>query len=195
MEFQMKNRRIFRIVSLWLGLFMAMVLSADGFAYTAWESNSTYTPTPDKAKIRIRFKVRSIPVIRITQMNCIYRETEDRPAVWTKDKYKQPHCASLRNQREKASDNQKMPAGTKLTKVPANSYFKIRMEISPQMNNRVGEAFGVQIIDAKTKKTMFLQGGWKPGDINLSKAIKLAPGRYYWRCPVNPTPWYGLIAE
>lgn len=88
-----------------------------------------------------------------------------------------------------------MPSGTKVTRVPANQYFKIEMEVSDQMNNRVGEEFGIQIIDAETKQTKYLQGGWKPGDKKLTRSIRLPRGRYFWRCPLNPTPWYGLIAE
>ncbi len=164
-------------------------------AYSPWEDNANYNPELKKAKI-LRFSgIEEVDVYPITQKNCIYEQLEEQADVRTSESYRQPHCASLRNQRIKASDNNEMPAGTRVTKVPADQYFKIEMHISPQMSNRVGEAFGVQIIDAETHETMFLQGGWKAGDKRLSKAIKLKPGRYYWRCPVNPTPWYGLIAE
>ena len=169
--------------------------SMDLYGYTPWEDNSSYGSELGKAKIRIRFQIREVDVYPITQNNCIFRQMEDRPNARTSPNYRQPHCASLRNQRVEASERHDMPAGTKITRVPANAYFKIEMEVGQQMSNRIGEEFGLQIIDAETKKTAFLQGGWKPGDKKQTKAIKLKPGRYYWRCPVNPTPWYGLIAE
>lgn len=166
-----------------------------GYAYTPWEDNSLYSSELGKAKVRVRFQIQEVDVYPITQMNCIFSQMEDDPDARTSSNYRQPHCASLRNQRVQAASRQDMPSGTKITRVPANQYFKIQMEVSSQMSNRVGEKFGIQIIDAETKKTKFLQGGWKAGDRSLTKAIKLKPGRYYWRCPVNPTPWYGLIAE
>lgn len=174
---------------------IAVLISPDIHAYSAWTDNSTYEAELGKAKIRVYFNVRTIDVYPITQNNCIFYQLEENPEPRTSSNYRQPHCASLRNQRVEASGNQEMPKGTKITRVPANTYFKIDMEVSSQMSNRVGEEFGIQIIDAETKTTEFLEGGWKPGDRRLSKAIKLEPGRYFWRCPVNPTPWYGLIAE
>lgn len=191
----MKDINLTRVIT---GLLVSMLLlfsSQNLIAYTPWDDNSAYEPTLKKAKI-LRFSgIETIDVYPITQKNCVYEQLEEEPESRTSSNYKQPHCTSLRNQRIKASENNEMPAGTKILKVPADQYFKIEMHISPQMENRVGEKFGVQIIDAVTHDTMFLQGGWKPGDKRVSKAIKLKAGRYYWRCPVNPTPWYGLIAE
>ncbi len=182
------------IISLMSGILLLLSVSSL-YGDTTWESYSVYEPVLTKAKILRLTGIETVDVVPITQKNCIYEQLEEEPANRTSDTYRQPHCASLRNQRIKASSNNDMPSGVKLTKVPANRYFKVEMTISSQMNNRVGEAFGIQIIDADTHKTMFLQGGWKAGDKKVSKAIKLKPGRYYWRCPVNPTPWYGLIAE
>ena len=178
-----------------VGLAVIILLPAVAFGYTPWQDNINYNEELDEAKIRVRLKVRTIKVYPITQKNCIFEEMEENPETRTSTDYRQPHCASLRNQRVAASDGNDMPEKTKLTRLPANEYFKINMVVSDQMSNRVGEEFGIQIINADTKETQYLQGGWKPGDQKLSRAIKLKPGRYYWRCPVNPTPWYGLIAE
>jgi hypothetical protein len=191
----MKKRSIGSVGTGILGSILILFSFQSLWAYSPWTDNSQYEPALKKAKI-LRFSgIEEVDVYPIIQKNCIYEQLEDEPGNRTSDVYRQPHCASLRNQRIKASENNEMPSGTKLTRVPANQYFKVEMEISPQMSNRVGEAFGIQIIDAITHETMFLQGGWKAGDKRVSKAIRLKPGRYYWRCPVNPTPWYGLIAE
>ena len=171
------------------------VAAVSAFAYTPWEDNGSYSEDLEQVKIRVGREVRTIDVYPITQKNCIFEQMEETPDVRTSADYRQPHCASLRNQRVSASDNHEMPSATKLTRVPANTYFKISMLVSEQMAKRTGEEFGIQIIDAETKQTQYLQGGWKPGDQKYTKAIKLKPGRYYCRCPVNPTPWYGLIAE
>ena len=65
-----------------------------------------------------------------------------------------------------------------------------------KMKNRRGEQFGFQINQVgKGSKTKFIVGGWKVGESKKTKAIKLKPGKYYWRCPQNRTPWYGMIAE
>ncbi len=178
-----------------IGLGIVIFSTANAFGYTPWQDNLSYNEELGEARIRVRREIRTIKVYPVTQKNCIFEQMEENPDSRTSTDYRQPHCASLRNQRVSASDNNDMPEHTKLTRIPANEYFKIRMIVSDQMSNRVGEEFGIQIIDAETKETQYLQGGWKPGDEKMSRAIRLKPGRYYWRCPVNPTPWYGLIAE
>jgi len=189
----MKTNLTIKTVVLILILTMGSAVTA--FGYKPWVDNLVYDEELGQAKIRVWGQVRTINVYQITQKNCIFEQMEENPDVRTSTTYRQPHCASLRNQRVASSENHDMPSETKLTRLPANEYFKIDMAVSEQMSNRKGEAFGIQIIDADTKQTKYLQGGWKPGDQKLTKAIKLKPGRYYWRCPVNPTPWYGLIAE
>lgn len=180
--------------SILLGVLAFFIFTVPAMAYTPWVDNTTYDETLGEARVLYRQRLQTIPVYPITQKNCIFEEMEDKPDTRTSTDYRQPHCASLRNQRVSASENSDMPVGTKLTRVPANEFFKINMVVSDQMSNRA-EEFGIQIIDAETKRTQYLQGGWKPGDQKLTRAIKLKPGRYFWRCPVNPTPWYGLIAD
>ncbi len=146
------------------------------------------------AKVRIRFKIREIPVYHLEQQNCIYVEPESSPDKWTKATHKQSQCVTIINQRKVFSDRQDPPIETKMFRVPANKYIKVRVTISDKMANRQGEKFGFQIV-TEAGRTVLTQGGWRPGETKTSKAFKLKPGRYYWRCPANPTPWYGLIAE
>ena len=181
------------IATAWFCIWLLIPLMA--VAYTPWQDNSEYQEKLGEAKIRVGQEIKTIKVFPITQENCIFVQMEDNPKLHTSSQYRQPHCASLRNQRIADSNQREMPVSTKVTHVPANEYFKINMVVSKQMSNRKGEEFGIQIIDAETKETQYLQGGWKPGDQKLTKAIKLKPGRYFWRCPLNPTPWYGLVAE
>ena len=133
----------------------------------------------------------------MTQENCIFMEAEINPEKWTSLTYKRPECVTLRNKRvQDYSEGKNPPAETKMFHVPANQYFKVKMTISKKMVNRGKEQFGFQIVrKGKGSKTEFIVGGWKVGESKLTKAIKLKPGKYYWRCPQNLTPWYGMIAE
>jgi len=83
------------------------------FGYTPWEDNGTYVPELGKVKVRTGFSIKSIDVIPITQMNCIFREMEENPTAQTSQIYRQPHCASLRNQRIFNSENWNMPSEAK----------------------------------------------------------------------------------
>jgi len=167
------------------------------WGYQAWEGKPPMNVVKGKAKIKVKGKIREIPVFNVTQENCIFREAEITPEKWTNDHYKQPECVTLRNKRVREFSNGKNPpAETKLFHVPANQYFKVRMTISEKMVNRRGEQFGFQIVrKGAGSKTVFIVGGWKVGDSKLTKAIRLKPGQYYWRCPQNRTPWYGMIAK
>ena len=136
-------------------------------------------------------------MFHLTQENCIFVEAEISPEKWTRLDYKQPQCVTLRNERvRKYSGGKNPPAETKMFWVPANKYFKVKMTISKKMANRKGELFGFQIVKkGQGSKSVFITGGWKVGESKMTKAIILKPGQYYWRCPQNPTPWYGMIVE
>lgn len=167
------------------------------WGYTPWEGQPMMAVEQSTAKIKLKGKIKEIPVFHVTQENCIFTEPEINPAKWTNATYKQPECVTLRNKRVREySDGKNPPAETKLFKVPANQYFKVRMTISDKMANRRGEQFGFQIVrKGAGSKTVFIVGGWKVGDSKMTKAIILKPGQYYWRCPQNRTPWYGMVAE
>lgn len=165
-------------------------------AWANWEGAAMVTDE-SKAKVKVNGKIREIPVFHVTQVNCIFEQAETDPAKWTKPNYKQPECVTLRNQRVREySGGKNPPAETKIWTVPANKYFKVKMTISDEMANRRGEQFGFQIVRKDdTEDTVFIVGGWKVGDSKTTKAIRLKPGEYYWRCPQNRTPWYGLVAK
>ena len=157
-----------------------------------------------QAKIRYKGKIRKVPVYHITQENCIFVEAERSPKEWTSPEYQQTHCVTARTNRLNSSKDVNPVMNTKIWKVPADQFFKIRMTVSNQMNNRTGEFFGIQIIkesglfgkhNVLGSNNVFTQGGWKPGDQKTTKAIRLKKGRYYWRCPANPTVWYAMIAQ
>lgn len=181
-------------ISLLAFLVLAFPASADEY----WDSKPPMEVPQSKAKIKFKSgKIQEIPVFHVTQENCIFREAEILPDKWTNNYYKQPQCVTLRNKRvSEYSGGRNPPAETKMFHVPANKYFKVKMAISPKMENRRGEEFGFQIVKkGEGTKTVFIVGGWKVGDNKLTKAIRLKPGKYYWRCPQNRTPWYGMIAE
>ena len=179
-------------------LFLALFgLPTNGWGFTNWKDNPPMKPKLSTAKIKVKGKIRTIPVYHTTQENCIFIDAEIDQSKWTGAKLKRSDCISLRNKRVRELSNGKNPpAGTKLFRVPANKWFKVKMTISKKMANRKGELFGFQIVrKGQGAKTVFLVGGWKVGESKLTKAVKLKPGLYYWRCPQNPTPWYGMIAE
>ncbi|MBF0279154.1 MAG: hypothetical protein HQM13_15255 [SAR324 cluster bacterium] len=167
------------------------------WGYEAWKGKPPMDLVKGKAKIKVKGEIREIPVFEVTQENCIFREAEITPEKWTNAHYKQPECVTLRNKRVREfSDGKNPPAETKMFHVPANQYFKVKMTISKKMANRRGEQFGFQIVKKGAgTKTVFIVGGWEVGDSKLTKAIRLKPGQYYWRCPQNRTPWYGMIVE
>lgn len=146
-----------------------------------------------KAKIKVKGEIKTIPVYHVIQENCIFIEAEIYPERWTRSNFIRTHCVTLAKRRLMTNEGENPPKDTKIFKVPANRYFKIHMTISSKMINRKGEVFGIQIV--KNSKTIFTQGGWEVGDSKKTRAIKLKPGEYFWRCPANPTIWYGLIAE
>ncbi|MGK5091664.1 hypothetical protein WDW89_06555 [Deltaproteobacteria bacterium TL4] len=190
---------IFRSLS--SGSLLLLSISGVGWAYSPWEDNAPITPVQSTAKIKVNNEIREIPVFHLTQENCIFTEAEVQPEKWTGPTYKQPECVTIRDKRvAEFSNGQNPPKETKVLKIPANQYFKVEMTISKKMGNRKGEEFGFQINNVSggsgdEGKTVFVMGGWKPGETKMTKAIKLEPGKYYWRCPQNRTPWYGLIAE
>ena len=166
------------------------------WGYEPWEGKPPMELEMSTAKIKVKGKIREIPVFHVTQENCIFTEAEIIPEKWTNDHYKQPECVTLRNKRVREySEGKNPPAETKMFHVPANKYFKVKMTISEKMANRRGEQFGFQIVrKGAGGKTVFIVGGWRVGDSKMTKAIRLKPGKYYWRCPQNRTPWYGMIA-
>lgn len=183
-----------------LGLVLVLILIAlpsTSWGYKNWEDNPDMKVKISSAKIKVRGKIRKIPVFHTTQENCVFVEAEVKKSKWTGSNLKRVDCLSLRNNRvSKFSNGKNPPAETKIFRVPANKWFKVKMTISPKMANRKGELFGFQIVKkGQGSKTVFLVGGWKVGETKLTKAVKLKPGFYYWRCPQNPTPWYGMIAE
>ena len=173
---------------------LAMILASPALAYDPWKESGVMEIPKSTTQISVNRNVQDVPVFHIVQDNCIFVESEVDPGPWANKKYKQSECSSVRDQREQESQQQNPPKGTKIWHVPANQYFKIHMEVSSNMSHRSDEWFGIQIID-EGNSNVFTEGGWRPGDKKLSKALKLKPGKYYWRCPQNPTVWYGLLAE
>lgn len=187
------HQRIHSHILLWC--FISLMLPS-----LAWGENwdgPTMEVKQSKAKIRVKGKIQEIPVFHLTQENCIFVQAEVKPEAWTGPNYTHPQCVTLRNKRvQEFSGGKNPPAETKMFRVPANKYFKVKMTISEKMANRRGEQFGFQIVKkGQGSKTEFIVGGWKVGESKMTKAIRLKPGKYYWRCPVNPTPWYGMIVE
>ena len=182
-------------------VWLILVILCLGGPGMIWGASSWNNPKMDieqgQAKIRIRGKIRKIPLFHLTQKNCIFMDAEKEPQKWTSSNYKRSDCIALRNKRvHEFSDGKNPPAETKLFHVPANQYFKVKMTISEKMANRNKEKFGFQIVKkGEGSKTKFIVGGWKVGETKITKAIKLKPGQYYWRCPQNPTAWYGMIAQ
>ncbi len=174
-------------------LLLGLALLGSPVAWGAsWGASQIIETKESKGKIKIGGKIKEIPAFHLTQENCIFVEAEHQPEEWTNIAYKQPECITLRKQRAEAKGGTPIINDTKLLRVPANQYFKVHMTVSSKMANRAGELFGFQIV--RGGKTVFTQGGWKPGDAKYTKAIKLSEGRYFWRCPQNPTVWYGMIA-
>ena len=180
-----------------LGCVFWLTMPSVAWSYEPWKDNPPMEVKHSTAKIKVNEQIQEIPVVHLTQENCIFTEAEVHPQKWTNPTYKQPECVTLRDTRvHDFSGGQNPPAETKLLKVPANQYFKVEMTISDKMANRAGELFGFQINAVGAgDETLFIVGGWKTGETKQTKALKLPPGRYYWRCPQNRTPWYGMIAE